>query len=514
MSYDKQDLEEMLSSGQVIRTEKLLTILHQNGFSTRRPGGGSSHIFFWHPDHPDILADTIVAETDNPFYQRLAINACLKSIGLRETAPENTMELVTHFHQSSTDAYTLPDHFEIVRGYKRRTMYLRHKQYPQLATELGAYRRGQDIGEWCDYLDGRAERLDALLRSAVDDYDFERTNYPNGSIVLMHPAREVNKVLHAFSPRIEKFRAIGLVEDAIAEVQLEHEKWSEHLTHVMDSYAVTERSLKGSGERIFYHDDLYMLQDNNNDATRLPVTKNGFFSLPAYMRFLYSLEAHSWQDMAKTLKQFCGFDLMKKPDGKLHGTHPIFDITFSIDDVRKVVLPEERMRNYYNLLPNEREDFLANLWNELGRRHDARWVLNEKATEFFDMRERRLREYALLRLDMSELSMRPVKPMGEMQTITLFDKNRDSVMNIKGLKLLRPVRSIVVRPIADRNWYYIPDNSSMDELRKLVDARMQNKTAALFSVAASDGPVSGKGLPGLPTSKKQGRAVQVAPVTA
>lgn len=49
MSYDKQDLEEMLSSGQVIRTEKLLTILHQNGFSTRRPGGGSSHIFFGIP---------------------------------------------------------------------------------------------------------------------------------------------------------------------------------------------------------------------------------------------------------------------------------------------------------------------------------------------------------------------------------------------------------------------------------------------------------------------------------
>ncbi len=228
------ELKQMRLSGQIIRTDKLLTLLDQHGFATRRSGGGTSHIFVWNTDHPEIDTFVIVAETKNPIYQRVSIDACIQALELNSTPEENKLDVVAEFEAAAGNKFILPEEFEIVRGRKKPGTYLRHKKYPQIATELINYDRDKDISEWCDYLKDRAERLENVLTDAVENHDFERTNYPNGTIILMHPSHRVYAALYPFTPRLQNFTCIRKVEDCIAEVQLIQEDYNQLLADVVE----------------------------------------------------------------------------------------------------------------------------------------------------------------------------------------------------------------------------------------------------------------------------------------
>lgn len=360
---DSQKLQEMRESNQIIRTEKLLAMLDQFGFQTRRSGGGTSHIFVWNPDYPEIPTDTIVAETKNPIYQRKVIDACLQTLKIEEAhAGENYDDL----HEvEQENGYQVPSHLEVIQGRKNPKTFLRHKEYPQIAAELAGYQKGDDLSLQAEDVTNRAQQFAELLKDATDTYDFDRHDFPNGAIVLTHQAHHRNAVLYPFTPRHENYGARDEADTLLLNIMEEQEKYSQLITVWANGMGAQEiESLDGSSLRFKYAPPI---GSGNQIVTTIPLTANGYCTFEDTIRFMDDLMSSFKNNFINNLKQYEGFEATRTKHGTLVIRHNVFDSECEIDDITRMDSGIESLNESWDMSSDDR----SKMFEEIARKIDS-----------------------------------------------------------------------------------------------------------------------------------------------
>lgn len=240
----EQELRQKLVSGQPMTVKDVINIIEPYGFKVRSSTSGSHTHCVSHPEHSDIKLGALVSNTKTLGMQRNAIRACLKILNREAEHPETINAKdgfdkasgtppchVGHFNQSSVGELDLPDNIEVIHGRKRAGLFLRHKQFPQIATEVEHYQPDYDLSDWLSYIEGRADRFQSALDEATA-HGFETKAYECGTLVLSHPKHNIELMLRPFKPRLSNYTSISLIEEAVSAVQL-----------IEEDHTLTERDL-------------------------------------------------------------------------------------------------------------------------------------------------------------------------------------------------------------------------------------------------------------------------------
>jgi len=368
------ELKAMRGSSQLIRTERLKTILSNFGFNSRTSNTGT---WIWHDEHPEITPFNIISGTDNLRSQLDAIDACLQAIELETTKEDHILELASKdtsltagFRASADeDTFVIPDHFELVRGRNNPGPYLRHKEFPQIATELSGYKAGQNVSDWCDYLDKRATDLADVIKRAEEDHDFEVHRYPNGLLVISHIAHPITVALAPFTPRLENFTSIKLVKQAIAIAEENKADYNKGIEGVINGHTAEEiYSPDGLSRHFIVNNPMNM---NKPFDVSIAVTRNGHVSYSGFVGLLEDIKTGIWGNFKKDVKRNYGFTISKNADGTLHGTHPLNDIEFTIDDPMALKISREELERFSGLNSEDRDEMDQRLFEQAKTRTAA-----------------------------------------------------------------------------------------------------------------------------------------------
>ncbi|NCO03507.1 MAG: hypothetical protein GW903_04885 [Alphaproteobacteria bacterium] len=356
----QQELEQKLRSKQIMRTDEVLSLLRQFGFEERRSKKGTSHILIWNPDYPELGTGTVVAGTKKRDSQFNAIKMCLhileiESAYAKKPLPEEGPEpinVIGAFAKVTTENPDPPDDVEIIESPITQKTYLRHKQYPQIATEILG-RDTSTIIDKCAYIRNRVENLKAALDIAVHDCDFEMEQYSNGHIVLMHPAHAgISAVLRPFTPRHENWTSIKVVEKLIDDAVAKKEEYEEGLQPYIDHYGLKELK-PSSNARIFEKGNAFDL--TIIETVRLPITPNGYFSPIDGIRLIQACENVNWRDFHKVIRRKHGFIVDLQADGTQKFSHPLHDVTFEINSSDLMAPLDDLLEGYLDMSAEDQE---------------------------------------------------------------------------------------------------------------------------------------------------------------
>ena len=339
-----QDIQALNASSQPIRTDRLFTMLKQCGFETKTSNGGSSHVTVYHPQRDDIDPFTLVVNSKDIRYKKLTLQACANA--LSEPLEDNHLEPATDiaFNSKATDHYELPESFEIVRGRNNPGLFLRHKTYPQIATRLQLYQAGDDISEYCKYLEGRAEKLDAVINLAITEHGFEKTEHPNGMVLLSHPMSPVNRALYPFTPRLRNYSSISVVEELIDELEKEQIELGKLVDAVLQAQGLVETTRKDDNARTFRFTN--PLNANDTIELSLSRTRHGHISLSSIITISNTVNERFWKSFAKNMKASHGFNVERNTNGYFVGKHPFSGVRFEIYDHTGKSGLLETLKNY------------------------------------------------------------------------------------------------------------------------------------------------------------------------
>ncbi len=337
-------------------SEEILGMLDQSGIRHRNYMGAVKSTYFWHPDHPEIQ-NTIKLGTQNLAFQRIAIEACMTVASLESDSH------ATHGHneydvakQDRRDAYQIPEDLEIIVGRKIPGTYLRHKEFPQIATEIpGGYEPGSDLSDYATYVEGRAKVLEDLLAQAENEKDFERTDYPNGTILLMHQAHPVSLTLYPFTPRNQNFTVHGPLEDAIAEVDIQKEQDDEHIKGLSTNYNWEELNLEDPATLSVRFKN--PITGHKSDAMTIPKTPNGYVAYPNLVSLTHNLNASLWKNFRQNMREYWGVKMERAAEGVQKGTHPFVEGQFEIPNVENIAPPLDRLAEYEEMGTQGRDEF-------------------------------------------------------------------------------------------------------------------------------------------------------------
>lgn len=353
----REELQALRRSKQAMRTEQVLTLARNFGYETRRSGGGSSHIVVWNPKYPELPSCNVIAGTKKLASERNIIDQCLQILDWEEqqlNQEDPVLEPISAFFDAAQTAINLPDDIELVQGRKNPGKFLRHRKFTQIATQINGNENQDTIIERCDYLRGRAKRLETVLDKAVEDYDFELDIYPNGTLILWNETHHVSAVLYAFTPRLENFSSIKHVEDVIAAVELHQEDCDDALDAIMDFFNLREQETRRPERRDFVLKD--PSYGENKGIVSLNVSNSGQFSQVDVIRFIQQCENLRWRDLHKDIKTRFGFHMHKLENGMIQGKHTLFDITFEVDPSDFMSEISDSLTDFADLSEDEQDE--------------------------------------------------------------------------------------------------------------------------------------------------------------
>jgi hypothetical protein len=239
-----EELRQMRSSKQVMRVEEVLKLLADHGFEYRRSKHGTSHIFVSHSDFPEIPSFNVVGQTKKLRSQMDAIDACIQFLKIlsENEAQEEFNEAVNAQEPKTETPIKIPKNYELLRGRKNPKLFIRHKEFPQMATEVEEPITQAWIDEYEKYLDKRLNDFKTLLDTAVSDFEFEMEQNPNGRIILTHPDNNTFAIFNPFTPRHENFTVIGKLEELLEWAKEDREN------HTEQSATGTRKGSKAQGK--------------------------------------------------------------------------------------------------------------------------------------------------------------------------------------------------------------------------------------------------------------------------
>lgn len=430
MSYLSVDeLKAMRGSSQLIRTERLKTILDNFGFSRRTSNTGT---WIWHTEHPEIAPFNLVSGTDNLRSQLDAIDACLQAIELEATKEDHILEPTApeagatkaFTTTAQVDAFVIPDHFELVDSRRHPGPYLRHKKFPQIATTIKGYEPGADISTYCEYLDNRATDLEEVITRAEEDHDFEVYRYPNGLLVVTHTAHPITVALAPFTPRLENFTSIKLVEQAITIAEDNKADYNKGIEGVINGHTAEEIDSPDGKSRHFTVNNPMNL--NKPFDVSIAVTTNGHVSYSGFVGLLEDIKTGIWGNFRKDVKRNYGFVVSKTTDGKLHGTHPVNDVEFTIEDPMADKITTEELERFSGLNSEDRDEMDQRLFEQAKTRTESAATVREAIHDCIREMTPRINRFEELRIHITtKFSTNPVE--GEMGYITAQQVGKPSV---------------------------------------------------------------------------------------
>jgi len=380
---DKQELERIVRSKQIVRTDRLLSILRKYGFDTRRRSGGSSHIMAYNTLYQEIPVFTVISGTKKRDSQANAAKACLEVIRLDEE--QNTdigdffnrddVNVMGAFAKVTEENPDPPDDVEIIEGRKApHKTFLRHIEFPQIATEILGDGTPPST-EQVDYIRQRAEKLKEAICIATEEHDFEMTRYPNGTIILIHPCYEIDAALYPFTPRLENFTQISVVEDMIAESELEYEAGQAKLQKIIKYFDI--EPVETDQESTLTFKVVKGFDAFSKELLTMPSTRNGHINEIDLIKFVRNLENLTWASFSKDIKKRYGFETQTNESGMLTGTHPFHDVTFEID-ASDLMSPLDDLIDRFDDLTEEEKEIARNDFAKVYDQYRARAKMMQK----------------------------------------------------------------------------------------------------------------------------------------
>jgi len=350
-----QQLKQIRSSGQIMRTDAVLTLLSNYGFETRRSKSGTSHIRIFHPDYPEIKPFNIVSGTKNRRSQQDAIDACIQNIELSSTIEIDTFEPVSEnvIKPENKESVFIAEQFELIQGRKNPHLFLRHKQFPQIATQAFTPMTQEGIDQQIDYLLERVEKFESVLQKATEKSEFEIEKNPNGRMLLIHPHYPVMGVLNPFTPRLENYSVISEVQKLIDSVEALNEDYSNTMESYISNLLIKEIEATAPNTRLFLYKRRF---DRMEDAyVTLETTPNGFLSYAGFVSFLQQINDIRWDNFKRNMKHNYGFDVHQTEENTIEGSHSILGESFKISSPMKKSEYHEDVERYNEATLKERK---------------------------------------------------------------------------------------------------------------------------------------------------------------
>jgi len=453
-----QSLERKLSSGQVMPTPELLTLLDQHGFISRRSKSGTSHIVVWNPEHRDMPKMVIPAGTKKLVYQRDAIKACIEILKAKTLINDDNVDLVESFEDAAQDDYDIPPELEVIRGPKRNSFYLRHKEFPQLAMPLIGYQMGDDVSKECDAIKTCAEEFEETLRIAEHEKGFDIERFPNGTILLNNRVYTITEVIYPFTPRLENIEVAEKLGNTIAEFDLEQEHTTDVFNGITKNFGLEEIETSDKSSRRFTVKRPF--DKSSEDIVSLRFTERYFISFTDVVRFITAVQDSKWKRADKNLKKHFGYQVTTTADGKLKGHHPISNIDFTVTNPRSLPTLEEDIARYFTADDDDRDEIEKALFDK----HNAIEIAHSEVLNA-------LRESQQITDDL----MRKSKPYLDVLEIAVLDKGfvygEQAMMNCvyKGKKFRVPM--VPVTGGSRKDPQMIATQEAYDILQKEVTAQ-------------------------------------------
>lgn len=329
-------LRLLLRKNQPERSEALLAIAKDFGFSCRDAKG--SHIFITHPHYPEITGFNIKASSSVRSHEEV-IQACLKVLELESRDASLLLEEAFVAAVQETQLM-FPKNYEIIAGRKITGLFLRNKQYPQIAVRLTD---DEELKQ--SYLDQQVEILKKSVEhfaKVLSDGQYEGLDIqrlPSGTLKISHPFIET-QMIPAFMPRNEGlpyFFDDGFIENL--ESQVDDLRFQRNIAEVYLESIIKLYGLEFVGE------DCVETQGRRYSCPQFAKSHNKkIFSVETYGVNLVSFDAvqkldeacyeFAFSEYRQRLKLTLGLVFEDEDDESVALSHPLFTNVIPLPPLR------------------------------------------------------------------------------------------------------------------------------------------------------------------------------------
>lgn len=480
----REDLEHMKrAAGQPVRTDKLISILKSFGFEIRN---NASHVIISHPEYNNIKVSNLVAGSKKRTNNKVVAWACLAVLDIEEPELEDDDDILEPVSLSAEDFaaaadpekiyHPIPDDMELVRGRKNPGYYLRHKKYPQLATRLENYERGDDVSITAAYLNIKAEDLHTLVTMAVEEYDFDKIDLPGGAFTLVHKVAPNYGGFKPFRPRNENFSCVGEVETLMLQLEEAQSIFkNEHLPGIVRQYGA--HLVGRTPEGHFRYEMRGGFTNGEAVVVDLEASPKGFYSLEQIIDFRKKLEEEFWRHFKRHIEQRYGFVVRSIGANQFEARHPIFQMGFEITKMDALPMPEIDYDEFYDNKNGAMSDdeyaakqarMLLPVYEYFESWENVRLKIYDVLEQCGKLLDKRFDQYRRLleamRWKTAEIPKKEAVKMGQLASnIIVKDCDGAAVMRCRGMCLQN----------GDEKPKVVLTNDSIIELANAVQARLQ-----------------------------------------